>query len=84
MNSSDSSESIETALNELKSWKRSVDVELESQFDRVKSLAGRVDRAKRQEKTSQDPQEATPTEPGDLDDQGKFNQLVARRLGVIG
>jgi len=80
VNSPESLDSFEATMSELKSWKRTVEGELESQFDRVKSIAGRMDRAKRAEKTSQDPPGDAQEPPGDLDDQGKLNAILAHRF----
>jgi len=78
--SESSSDAIETTLLELNKWKRGTETELSTLFDRVKTLAGRADRAKHKEKTSQEGQESSPAEALDLDDQGKLNQLLAQRF----
>lgn len=82
VNSPESLDQLETALAELKGWKRTVESELESQFDRIRSVAGRVDRAKRAEKTSQDPPGEAQEAPDDLNDQGKLNAMLASRMGL--
>jgi hypothetical protein len=80
ISSPDYCESIENELAELKTWRRTVQSELESQFERIRSIAGRVDRAKRKEPTSQEAQGEEQTIPHDLDDQGKLNAILARRV----
>lgn len=84
MSSSAFSETLESELSELKAWKRTAQAELESQFERIRSIAGRVDRAKRREPTSQDGSESTPDVPLDLDDQGKLNALLVKRIHGVG
>jgi len=78
--SSEWSARLEEQLEELKAFKRTVMNDLESQFDRIRSVAGRVDRAKRKETTSQEPQGEALTDPLDLNDQGNLNRLMAKRL----
>ena len=75
------SEAFETEMNSLKSWKRGVEGELESQFERVRSIAGRIDRAKRKDKEPADGA-AAPAETGDpaLDEQSQLNALLAKRF----
>lgn len=80
ISSADLSETFENEMEELKKWKRSVDLEVEGQFDRVKSMMGRIDRAKRRDSTSQDPPGSEESVPNDLDDQGKLNALMAKRF----
>jgi hypothetical protein len=80
VNSATSSETLEATLAELKSWKRTVNGELESQFERIRTIAGRMDRQNRKEKTSQEPQQEGSGQPNDLDDQGKLNAILAHRF----
>lgn len=82
--SSTSSEAVESSLLDLEKWKRGTELELATLFDRVKSGLGRLDREKRKEKTSLEPQEGPPSDPGELDDQGKLNHLLARRFYGVG
>ena len=77
------SEDLERELADLKSWKRTVSAELESQFERIRTIAGRVDREKRKQKEAEAP-------PGDaaeaqaefdpLQDQSKLNRILAERF----
>jgi hypothetical protein len=73
------SERTDECLSELKSWKRAAENELESQFDRIRAIAGRVDRAKRKE-TSQDPPGDAQSLPHDLEDQANLNRILAERF----
>jgi len=81
-NSPEQSASFETAMSELNRWKRSVDAELESQFDRIRSIAGRVDRSKRREREAESPSEPAPVEGIDGGDaeQSRLNGLLAKRF----
>jgi hypothetical protein len=84
--SSDSSEAIPQALRELNLWKASTEQHLETLFDRVKSVAGRIDRAKRKQSEGAT-DDGTPPEEGGApatDEQGRLNRLVAQRLGMTG
>jgi len=81
-NSQESAAIFENALTEMKSWKRGVDSELESQFDRIRSIAGRVDRSKRREREAEAPGEPAPVEGIDGGDaeQSRLNGLLAKRF----
>lgn len=77
------SETFEEEMKELKRWKEGVELQLANQFDRVKSLTGRLDRSKRKDSTSQEgPGSALdgPIDPGDLDNQATLNRIVAERF----
>jgi len=71
---------MEDSLLKLEKWKRETEVDLSKLWERVQSALGRLDRAKRTEKASQDPQQSPPTDGIDLDDQGVLNKLLARKL----
>jgi hypothetical protein len=80
--SSDSSEAIEEALKDLRLWKADTETHLEGLFDRVKSVAGRMDREKRSRKSDQDPQEPTSNGGIDSQDQEQSNlyRLAAKHI----
>lgn len=81
MNSSSFAESCEATLKELKSWQRTTEAELESQFERIRSIAGRVDRSKRKERevgAGENEDVVAPTSAED--EQSRLNQLLAKRL----
>jgi hypothetical protein len=81
-NSPEQSASFETAMGELNRWKRSVDAELESQFDRIRSIAGRVDRSKRKERDPDgqgEPAAPVAVEEGDAE-QARLNGILAKRF----
>jgi hypothetical protein len=80
VNSSGSSESIDNALADLKAWKRTVSGELESQFERIRTIAGRMDRANRKEKNAPEAQGEAFSGAIDTNDQGKLNAILAERF----
>lgn len=77
--SSECSENTPLQLPELERWKRTVELELSAQFDRVKSVLGRLDRQKRTEK-SENGAPPGPEVPTGIDEQGALNQLLARKV----
>jgi len=77
--SSESSDSTPQAPPEWETWKRTVELELAGQFDRVKSLLGRMDRAKRAEKSEGAPPNSDGV-PEAADEQGALNAFLARKI----
>lgn len=73
--SSESSGNTPQVPPEWESWKRATELELAGQFDRVKSLCGRISRDKRSEK---------PTEgdhpPGEEEEQAALNRMLASKM----
>jgi len=84
VSSSISSDSTENGLRELEKWKRGTEADLSKLWERVQSALGRLDRAKRSEKASQEPQEGPPIEALDLNDQGVLNRVLARKFHGVG
>jgi hypothetical protein len=81
VSSCDCSERTEQALTELKSWKRAVEGELESQFERIRSIAGRVDRAKRKDREPEPPAlEALQGGNENEDEQARLNRILCQRF----
>jgi hypothetical protein len=74
VSSSSSSESIQDALGALESWQKKADLELSTQYDRVRSALGRFDREKRKSKDPESTGETTP------DEQGELNRVMAQKF----
>lgn len=81
VSSSASSDSIQQALADLESWQKRTELELGSQFDRVQSVLGRLDRAKRTKKDEAASAGGEPAVEAGVDmDQSTLNQILAKRF----
>lgn len=81
VNSETSSEAFEERLNDLNSWQRKAEAELATQYDRIRSIAGRVDRAKRKDSSPEGSEPSSVEEvPGAADEQSRLNSLLAKKF----
>lgn len=81
VSSETSSEVFEEKLNDLNSWQRKAEAELATQFDRIRSIAGRVDRSKRKDSAPEGNESGEPElAQGALDEQSRLNALLAKKF----
>jgi hypothetical protein len=79
LSSERSSESFEDMQAAWSNWKTQAEMTLGTVIDRAKSSLGRLDREGRK-KALQDPQQEPPEGEPEVDDQGKLNAMLARKV----